>query len=267
MAGFNMLLEGFSRKLLWIGTAILSLILTILFLLPASWMGVLIERQTHGRLCLGDVQGSFWSGSAFVGVAATANDPVTPLFPGRFSWEISPLILLTQIDLELQNSESLSAPLKVSGNFSEWHVSPASIVLPTERLEGLGAPLNTIGPSGNLHLSWNNLQFTREGTLLSAQGQLQLDLAEMASRLSPVRPLGSYKMSFDLHGTSADVNLITQTGPMMLSGTGALNSGRFQFSGKAWAQEGQETKLANLLNLLGQRRKDGDKDVIALEFK
>ena len=262
-----MALKSISEKMAWVAGGFLSLVLTVLCFLPASWMGLLIERQTDGRLSLGDVQGSFWNGSAFVGVAAGVNDPVTPLFPGRFSWKISPLILLAQLDLELQNAQALSVPFKITGNFSEWHVSPAAIVLPTERLEGLGAPLNTLGPSGNLHLSWNNLQFTREGAQLSWQGQLELDLSEMASRLSPVRPLGSYKMSFDLHGNSADVNLVTQTGPMMLTGTGALNGGRFQFSGKAWAQEGQETKLANLLNLLGQRRKDGDKDVIALEFK
>ena len=260
-------MNKYSAKLLWILVAIFSLLLTILFFLPASWMGVLIERQTHGRLSLGDVQGSFWNGSAFVGVAAGVSDPVTPLFPGRFVWQISPLILLTQVDLELQNSESLSVPIKVRGNFSELHISPATLLLPTERLEGLGAPLNTIGPSGNLHLSWSNLQFSREGAVVNAQGQLQLSLSEMASRLSPVRPLGSYKMSFDLRGTNADVNLITESGPMMLSGKGALNDGHFQFSGKAWAQDGHETKLANLLNLLGQRRKDGDKDVIALEFK
>jgi general secretion pathway protein N len=46
-----------------------------------------------------------------------------------------------------------------------------------------------------------------------------------------------------------------------------MTNGRFQFSGKAWAEAGQEARLANLLNLLGQRRNDGEKDVIALEFK
>ncbi|MFZ6753184.1 type II secretion system protein N [Undibacterium sp. Dicai25W] len=254
-------------KIVWVVIAILSVIGTVFCFLPASWMGVLIERQTQGRLSLCDVQGSFWNGSGFVGVAAGINDPVTPLFPGRFSWKISPLILLTQLDMELQNSQVLSVPVKLTGNFSEWHVSPSVLVLPTERLEGLGAPLNTIGPSGKLHLSWNNLQFVRDGSILNAQGQLQLNLSEMASKLSPVRPLGSYRMAFDLQGTNADINLVTEAGPMMLSGSGALKAGHFQFSGKAWAQEGQETKLANLLNLLGQRRKDGDKDVIALEFK
>ena len=122
-------MNKYSAKLLWILVAIFSLLLTILFFLPASWMGVLIERQTHGRLSLGDVQGSFWNGSAFVGVAAGVSDPVTPLFPGRFVWQISPLILLTQVDLELQNSESLSVPIKVSGNFSELHISPATLLL------------------------------------------------------------------------------------------------------------------------------------------
>ncbi|MFZ6861244.1 type II secretion system protein N [Undibacterium sp. Ji67W] len=256
-----------SAKIVWFLIALLSVIFTVFFFLPASWMGVLIERQTLGRLSLCDAQGSFWNGSGFVGVAAGVNDPVTPLFPGRFNWKISPLILLTQLDLELQNPEALSVPVKIAGNFSEWHVSPSVLVLPTERLEGLGAPLNTIGPSGKLHLSWNNLQFMRDGSILNAQGQLQLNLSEMASRLSPVRPLGSYKMVFDLQGVDADVSLVTETGPMMLSGSGLVKAGHFQFSGKAWAQEGQETKLANLLNLLGQRRKDGDKDVIALEFK
>ena len=66
---------------------------------------------------------------------------------------------------------------------------------------------------------------------------------------------------------NADIVLTTNKGPMMLSGNGSLSEGRFQFSGKAFAEVGQEERLANLLNLLGQRRRDGDKDVIALEFK
>jgi general secretion pathway protein N len=61
--------------------------------------------------------------------------------------------------------------------------------------------------------------------------------------------------------------LKTVKGPMLLSGMGTLNNGRLQFSGRAQAEEGQEDRLANLLNLLGQRRREGNKDVIALEFK
>jgi general secretion pathway protein N len=54
---------------------------------------------------------------------------------------------------------------------------------------------------------------------------------------------------------------------MLLSGAGRLVNGRLQFSGKAEAEAGQEERLAVLLNLLGQRRKEGNKNIIALEFK
>ncbi|MDE2429154.1 MAG: type II secretion system protein N [Burkholderiales bacterium] len=256
-----------SKRLLWVVLALCSILLTVVLFLPASWLGLVVEKQSKGRLSLGDVQGSFWHGSAFIGVAADAAGPVTPLFAGRFSWKISPLLLLGQINVELENSASLSAPVMVTGNLTQWQLSPSVLALPPERLEGLGAPLNTIGPTGQLHLSWNTLQFSRAGNKLSALGHMQLEMAEMASRLSPIKPLGSYQMAFDLHASDADMTLSTVKGPMQLSGNGSVRNGRFQFSGKAWAQAGQEDKLANLLNLLGQRRRDGDKDVIALEFK
>jgi general secretion pathway protein N len=255
------------RIWVWLLTAVITLMLSTAVFLPVSWVSVLIERQSGGRLTLGDAQGSFWQGSAFVGGATSANSPVTPLFDGRFSWKISPLILLGQLELQISNERALSKTVRISGNFSDWQVSAASLKLPTERLEGLGAPLNTIGLGGQLSVFWDNLQFSRQEKKVSVTGGMTLDMQDMTSRLSPIKPLGSYRMQFDWHGDAADMNLRTVRGPMLLSGKGSLQQGRLQFSGKAEAEAGQEEKLANLLNLLGQRRKDGDKDVIALEFK
>ncbi|MBI3283678.1 MAG: type II secretion system protein N [Burkholderiales bacterium] len=256
-----------TRRLSWMLAAVCSVLLTVLLFLPASWVGLLVERQSQGRISLGDVQGTFWRGSAFVGAAARSDGPVTPLFAGRFSWKISPLILLGQLDVELDNPASLSPAVKLNGNLTQWQMSPAELALPPERLQGLGAPLNTIGPSGRLHLAWDGLQFTRQAGGLDLTGNMRLELAEMASRLSPVKPLGTYRLALDWKGPAADISLITIKGPMLLSGTGNLQGGHLQFSGKAWAQAGQEDRLANLLNLLGQRRRDGQQDVIALEFK
>lgn len=258
-----------SRKagLLWVLVAILSVLATALIFLPASWLALILEKQTSGKLSLGDIQGSFWRGSAFIGGASGSNGPVTPLFPGRFSWRISPIVLLGQVDVELTNPQVLSQTTKLSGNFSQWRLAAASLSLPPERLEALGAPLNTIGPTGKLRLSWNALEFTRYADKLDVTGTMQLSMTNMASRLSSIKPLGNYQLSLDWRGQNADIVLTTNKGPMMLSGNGSLHDGRFQFSGKAFAEAGQEERLANLLNLLGQRRQDGDKDVIALEFK
>jgi general secretion pathway protein N len=255
------------KVLLLLVVALVTVVATILFYLPASWVGSLIEKQTAGRIVLGDVQGSFWRGSAFIGVAADKNSAVTPLFPGRFAWKISPTILLGQLSVEVENSAALSAPVHVTGNFTQWRVSPASLNLPSERLEGLGAPLNTIGPTGKILLSWGELDLMQIDAKLMLNGRMQLDLSEMASRASSIKPLGSYKVTMQWRGEVADLDLTTSKGPMMLEGIGKLNQGRFQFSGKAYAESGQEEKMANLLNLLGRRRQEGDKQIIALEYK
>jgi general secretion pathway protein N len=247
--------------------ALVSVLATVLFFLPASWVGIMIEKQTAGRIVLGDVQGSFWRGSAFIGVASDKSAAVTPLFPGRFIWKISPRILFGQLSVDVENAVTLSAPIAIDGNFTHWRVSPARLNLPSERLEGLGAPLNTIGPSGKIVLSWGELNLTQIDAKFALNGRMQLELSEMASRISSIKPLGSYKVAMQWRGETVDLDLTTSKGPLMLEGSGKLLQGRFQFSGKAFAEAGQEEKMANLLNLLGRRRQDGDKQIIALEYK
>lgn len=255
------------RFSIWLLAGLLSAAITLAVFLPAAWLAPALEAQTDGRLTLGDAQGTLWSGSAFLGGAPSGSDPVTPLLPGRFAWRLSPLVLLGQVDMDVENPEALSRPVKVTGGWYRWHVSASSVFLPAERLAGLGAPLNTIQPSGRMELSWPPLQVTRSGNDLAVNGTMTLRMENIASRLSPIKPLGAYQLIMDWRGDQAQLALTTIKGPMLLSGNGTLTNGRLQFSGKAEAAEGQEERLANLLNLLGQRRREGDKDVIALEFK
>jgi general secretion pathway protein N len=255
------------RLVIWLLAGIVAVALTIAVFCPASWMASIVESQTGGRLTLGDPQGTLWRGSAFVGGAPSGADPVTPLLPGRFSWRLSPLALLGMVDVELENSDALSQAVKITGSWSSLQISPAAILLPAERLAGLGAPLNTIQPSGQMRLSWNPLQISREGNGVAVTGSVRLQMADIASRLSPIKPLGNYQLTMDWHGQEAQLTLITAKGPMLLSGNGTIRNGRFQFSGRAEAEAGHEEQLANLLNLLGRRHRENGKDVIALEFK
>ncbi len=256
-----------SRLMLWLLAAIASVGLTMLVFFPASWMASLVEQQTGGRLTLGDAQGTLWRGSAFIGAAPSGRDPVTPLLPGRFTWRLSPLVLLGKTDVVLENATVLSQPVTLVGSWRQWQLGSASIMLPAERLAGLGAPLNTIQPSGRMRLAWTPLVLARQGNALAVQGKVTLEMHDMSSRLSPIKPLGAYVMALDWQGQQAQMTLKTVRGPMLLSGSGMLSNGRLQFSGKAEAEAGQEDQLANLLNLLGQRRREGNKNVIALEFK
>jgi general secretion pathway protein N len=255
------------RTLLWLGAIVLTVALTVLAFLPATLLGQVVEAQTGGRLTLGDAQGTLWRGSAFVGGAAGLDGAVTPLLPGGFVWRLSPLVLIGQVDLHLENPEALSQPVDLSGSWSQWQVSAAEILLPASGLSGLGAPLNTIAPSGTMRLAWSALALAREGNGVALNGRTTLKLLDMGSRLSAVKPLGSYEMDMDWRGQQAQLTLKTLRGALLLSGQGALENGRFHFSGQAQAANGYEETLGNLLNLLGQRRMVGDKNIIALEFK
>lgn len=255
------------RLLIWSLAGMVSAALTALAFFPATWLASLVEMQTAGRLTLGDAQGTLWRGSAFIGGAAGGNDPMAPLFPGRFAWRLSPMVLLGSVDAELENTAALSQPVSVTGDWHQWQESPAAITLPAERLAALGAPLNTVQPSGQMRFSWQPLQLTRQDGKIELAGTMNLELNDIASRLSPVKPLGAYDLALAWRGSQATVTLKTVKGPMLLNGSGMFSNGHLQFSGTAQAEAGQEEKLANLLNLMGQRRKQGDRDVIALEFK
>jgi general secretion pathway protein N len=255
------------RAVLWCAAIVLAVGLTVLASFPAAWLGPIVERQTGGRLTLGDAQGTLWRGSAFLGGAPGAGGAVTPLLPGRFSWRLSPLVLVGHVALQLENPLALSQPLRVDGNWSQWQVSPAELLLPAEGLSGLGAPLNTLAPSGVMRLSWSALELVRQQQAVAVNGRTVLTMSDMGSRMSPVRPLGSYQLAMDWQGQQARLNLTTVRGALLLSGSGTLDRGRLQFSGQASAANGYEETLGNLLNLLGQRRMVGGKNIIALEFK
>lgn len=255
------------RAALWLAAIALTVGLTVLLFFPATWLGPIVEKQTGARLTLGDAQGTLWRGSAFIGGAPGEGGSVTPLLPGRFSWRLSKMVLFGRVELELENPQALTQPVLVTGSWSEWQVSPAAIRLPAAGLAGLGAPLNTLAPTGLMQLSWTTLALQRAGNAVSVNGRTLLSMQDMGSRMSPIKPLGSYELAFDWRGQQAQLNLRTVRGALLLSGTGALNNGRLQFSGKAEAGPGYEDTLGNLLNLLGQRRMVDGKKIIALEFK
>ena len=255
------------RLAVWLLAGLASVALTVLIFFPVTWIAAMVEQQTKGRLTLVDARGTLWRGSAFIGGAASGSDPVTPLLPGRFSWRLSPLVLLGNVAVELDNTEALSQPVMLTGSWQQWQLSPAEILLSAERLAALGAPLNTVQPSGQMRLSWQPLQLALHDGKVEMTGSMNLNLADIASKLSPVKPLGSYDLALDWRGVQATVTLKTVEGPMLLSGSGKFADGHLQFSGTAQAEAGQEERLGNFLNLLGQRRIEGGKDVIALEFK
>lgn len=225
------------------------------------------ERVTSDRLTLGDAEGTVWKGSALIAAVPAGNAPVTPLLPGRFSWRLSPSILLGRVNARIENPTVLSEPVQITGTWTHWHLTASGITFPAGGLSGLGAPFNTAQLSGRVRSSWTPLELAREGDHVVVNGTIAFDIDDLSSRLSPIKALGTYRLRMHWQGRDARFVLETLRGPMLLGGTGGMTDGRWRFAGRAEAAPGHDQDLANFLNLLGESRKEGDKDVIAIRLQ
>jgi len=156
-------------------------------------------------------------------------------------------------DLHLTaNAGWSSRRLEVADHQSHW---PASL------LAGLGTPWNTVQAQGQLAARLTGLSVEWLEGRMAMAGQVQLDALDMASRLSTLRPIGSYRLS--LTGGSVNVlKLETLQGSLQLSGLGHWVGGRLRFDGAASAAPERAEALSNLLNIIGRR--DGARSVISI---
>ena len=266
------------RALLWGSAAVTSVFITVLTSFPAAWLAPLIERKTGQHFTLADAQGTLWSGSGYLAlinhseISATSTTSTTPttsvslIVPGRFEWTLSPWMLLGEVDAQVTNSQLLDHVLTVSGSWRKWQLGAFNLRLPASQLVLLGSPLNTLRPSGDMHLVASSLTLIPKSEGLEIHGAMQLNLTEIASALSPVKPLGNYRVEFEWQGKHAQLTLATLSGALQLKGSGGLDNGHLHFSGQAWAQPEQEPRLTNLLNLLGRRHQVENRNVFAIEF-
>ena len=90
-------------------------------------------------------------------------------------------------------------------------------------------------------------------------GSLRVDAQDMASRLSTLKPMGSYRLTLkggDVH----TLQLETLQGGLQLSGSGQWIGGKLRFDGFASAAPERQDALSNLLNIIGRR--DGARAII-----
>jgi general secretion pathway protein N len=238
---------------------VLGLVLAMLIWAPARWLAWGVAQASQGQVQWLDARGTVWAGSAqlLLSGGAGSRDPLA--LPGRLRWTLTPawtgLRLGWQADCCMAQAAHLQVRLgastlnlQVSDHPSQW---PAAL------LTGLGAPWNTLQPEGQLQLRTEGLQLNWAQGRLQMRGLIDLNLQNLSSRLSPIKPLGSYSIA--LTGTpegtpTPGLQLNTIQGPLRLSGQGQWVGQRLRFTGEASAEEGSEAALSNLLNIIGRRQ-------------
>jgi general secretion pathway protein N len=145
--------------------------------------------------------------------------------------------------------------LAVQAHQSEW---PATL------LSGLGTPWNTLQLQAALKLSTPGVLLNWTPGQTRAEGQAVLDVLDASTVLPTLRPMGSYRLSWQAaaDGSQPRLDLATLRGEMQLLGSGEWIGQRLRFRGEAQAAPGREDALANLMNILGRRQ--GAKTLITI---
>lgn len=223
---------------------------------PASWLAASVAQATNGRVLLQAERGSVWDGSAQLVVTGGPGSHDAAALPSRLSWHLRPatggLRLLLSAPCCLPQPLALSLRPQWAGGAVHVEDGPPS-QWPAGLLAGLGTPWNTLQVDGDLQLSTRSLVLRWTRQRLQVEGQAELIAQRMASRLSTLRPMGSYRLTLS-GGAAPSLLLDTLEGDLRLSGAGQWVGSRLRFAGEASAAPEREAALANLLNIIGQRR-------------
>lgn len=242
-----------------LGGGLLGLGMALVVWAPARWLAFAVAQASQGQVQWLNPQGSVWAGSAQLVLSGGAGSRDPQALPGRWHWTLTPTWRGARVGWQADCCMAQPAQLHVQAGWATWQVqaSDHSSTWPAALLTGLGSPWNTLQADGQLQLRTESLQLNWAEGRLQMQGQAELQVQQLSSRLSPIKPMGSYRIS--LTGTpegtpTPRLQLSTVQGPLLLSGQGQWVGSRLRFTGEASAQEGHEAAFDNLLNVLGRRQ-------------
>lgn len=231
---------------------------------PASWLADAVQQLSQERLRLPDASGTVWEGSAQCVLAGGAQSRDAVALPSRLHWDIRPGWSQWRVRLHAPCCTTEALELLVEPGWGRFalHWRNGESQWPAAVLAGLGTPWNTVQPQGLLRLRTQDLRVDNAQGRWQVQGLAQLELNHLSSALSPLRPMGSYRLQV-LGGANTQLQLNTQPdSALLLVGEGQWVDGRLHFDGSASARAGAEEALSNLLNIVGRR--EGARSIIHL---
>lgn len=241
----------------------LGVLLALLFFAPARWLADAVTERTGRRVLLADARGTFWNGSAEMALTGGPGSVDAAALPTRVDWRLRPRWdgVLAEV------SSACCTPVPVQVRFG-WRLGGAHVAVagsqsqwPAALLAGLGTPWNTLQLDGDLRLETKGLSVEWVAGRLAIAGRAELTAQRLSSRLSTLRPMGSYRIIVQ-GGQTPSLQLETLEGSLNLSGSGNWVGSRLRFSGVATAAPERESALSNLLNIIGRR--SGARSIITI---
>ena len=245
------------------GGIVLGLLLALVVFAPARWLASVLDSASGGRVLLDDPSGTVWNGSARLLLTGGTGSNDAAALPGRIDWRLRPA--WAGVEAQLGASCCTTQPLQLHAHMRwgrvELRVGDQRTQWPAAVLAGLGTPWNTLQIDGDLLLATQGLSVEWVEGRLAVAGRAELTASRLSSRLSTLKPMGSYRITLN-GGSSSTLQLDTLEGALQLTGSGQWVGSRLRFSGTASAAPDREAALSNLLNIIGRR--SGARSIITI---
>jgi general secretion pathway protein N len=255
------------RRLYWLA-ALLGLALGSAAFAPARLLALLAREASGEQVRLLNPRGTIWSGRADLVLTGGTGSREAAALPQGLSWQLTPAwsagpAIRLRLDAPCCTPQGLDLLLSWTGGSTRLQLGRHASTWPAAWLTGLGAPWNTVDLQGRLQLQTEGSGIEWARGRLRLNGPFELQALDLASSLSTLKPLGSYRLRVEPDaGGSPRISLDTLGGALRLSGEGQWNGGRLRWRGLAEAAPDSVDALSNLLNILGRR--DGARAQISL---
>lgn len=245
------------------GGAWLGLLSALIAFAPAHWLAGAVQRASAGQVVLNQPRGTVWNGSAQLLLTGGAGSNDAAALPSRLEWRLRPAWGGLRIELLAAccTPQPLALQARLRWGGAQVTIGDTQAHWPAALLAGLGTPWNTLQIEGDLQLATQGLSVEWIEGRLAIAGQAELTAQRLSSRLSTLRPMGSYRISL-LGGATPTLQLDTLEGSLQLRGSGQWVGSRLRFSGEASAAPEREAALSNLLNIIGRR--NGARSIITI---
>lgn len=248
-------------RLAWIG-GLLGLLAALVVFAPARWLANGVTSATQGQLQLVNARGTVWNGQADMVFTGGEGSRTQTALPQGLQWQLAPRLVSGSPAMALRLTAPCCTPEPMAITLiprlggAEMRVASSNSQWPAELLTGLGTPWNTLRVEGRLALRTPGMTLRWDQGRTSLQGEAAIEAIDIASRLSALRPLGSYRMTMraNAEGNITTLDLQTLSGALKLQGMGQWVGGRLRFEGVAEAAPEAEAALGNLLNIMGRRQ-------------
>ncbi|MGL6156668.1 MAG: type II secretion system protein N, partial [Ralstonia mannitolilytica] len=112
---------GLGWSVLWAVAALLAVAVTVVMQYPAAWAAERVAAATGQRVLLADSQGTLWHGSATLALTAGNGGADATVLPGRLSWSIDMLPLLTgTLRAHLTHDRALEKAVTLTVSPGHW---------------------------------------------------------------------------------------------------------------------------------------------------